>query len=119
MLLGAPLLLLIAVGSVWITIAWLFARVPGLVYDFAPWQRSALHLLYEGFVTPIANKFIVPLLLALAFAFFRSPARGRASTWRAPPAALAGSAAEAEAGAPAPSRPAAPPARSSRRRRKR
>jgi hypothetical protein len=70
-------------------------------------QRSALHLLYEGFVTPIANKFIVPPPLAFVF-------------WRAPSATMA-DATDSGRGAPAVRARRAPTsrARSSRRRRRR
>jgi hypothetical protein len=103
-----PRLLLLALGSVWITIAWLFARVPGLVYELAPWQHSTLHLLYEGLVTPIADEFIAPLLPMLAFL-----------TWRRPQPAVIASAASTQKAAPV-TRPLVPHrARGSRRGRKR
>jgi len=62
---GLPLLWVSALGSVWITVAWLFARVPRLVYDLSHWQSRALDLAYEGLVTSLANKFIIPVLLAV------------------------------------------------------
>lgn len=60
---GSVCLLGNALVSLWIMIAWLFARVPGLVYTLADWQLTTLHILYEGYVTPMANKLIVPLFL--------------------------------------------------------
>jgi hypothetical protein len=64
-LLGVPLLAGMAVGSLWASAAWLFARVPGLVYDASDlWFRHFLQILYEGLVTPPASKFVLPLLLA-------------------------------------------------------
>jgi hypothetical protein len=62
--LGLPLLLAAALVSVWITAAWIFMRVPDLVYPAShePW----LSFLYESWVTPLANKFILPLLLVVA-----------------------------------------------------
>jgi hypothetical protein len=62
--LGSTLLALAALASVWIIIAWIFARVPGLVYDLESWQRALLDLAYEALVTPMGNKFVLPLLLA-------------------------------------------------------
>jgi hypothetical protein len=87
--LGYATLLAIALISLWITIAWLFARVPGLVYDLSAWQGSLLHVLYEGFVTPIANKFIVPLALGVAFVSFhrRQTAQARVELPPAEPTA--------------------------------
>lgn len=107
LLTGAPILLSVALISVWIMFAWLFARVPGLVYDLTPWQSSLLHLSYEGFVTPIANKFILPLLLALGLVSLQAR-RAR------------GAVAQESAVAPQPARGAATAPRSRvRRRRKR
>jgi hypothetical protein len=62
--LGSVLLCFVALGSVWLVVAWLFARVPGLVYTLAGWQEALLRLLYEAFVTPIANKFIIAMVVA-------------------------------------------------------
>lgn len=64
-LFGLALLALLALASLWIIVAWIFAQVPGLVYDLSPLQRFALNLGYEGFVTPIGNKFVIPVVLAV------------------------------------------------------
>jgi hypothetical protein len=63
-LVGAALLALIALLAVWVIAAFLFAKVPGLVYTLTPWQHGALRLAYEGWVTPLTNKFVMPILLA-------------------------------------------------------
>jgi hypothetical protein len=62
--LGLPLLWLLALLSVWLVAVYLFAQVEGLVYSLTPGQAAVLRVLYEGWVTPLANKFIVPLVLA-------------------------------------------------------
>lgn len=62
--LAVPLLSLLAVSSVWLVAVFLFSQVEGLVYSLSPTQAALLRLGYEGWVTPLANKFIVPLLLA-------------------------------------------------------
>ncbi len=61
---GSAILAPIAFVSLWIIVAWLFARVPGLVYDLDGWQKTLLNLSYEAFVTPLGNKFVLPVLLA-------------------------------------------------------
>ena len=71
---GVPLLTGFALFAVWVIAVWLFARVPGLVYDLAPWQRDVLRLAYEGWVTPLSNKFALPILIALAFTLWPSAA---------------------------------------------
>jgi lysylphosphatidylglycerol synthetase-like protein (DUF2156 family) len=60
---GALVLLACALSSVWVIGAFLFAQVPGLVYDLSPTESSLLRLCYEGWVTPLTNKFMMPLLL--------------------------------------------------------
>jgi hypothetical protein len=63
---GSLILVGISLSSVWLIAAFLFAQVPGLVYELSPAESSLLRLLYEGWITPLSNKFIVPLLLAYA-----------------------------------------------------
>jgi hypothetical protein len=83
LLAGTTILTLIALLSVYLIAVFLFAKVPGLVYTLAPWQSSALRVAYEGWVTPLSNKFVLPLLLAAALlAWFGSRAESRASTQR-------------------------------------
>jgi hypothetical protein len=82
--LGTPLVLLNAVGSVWLTALWVFTRLKTPVYVFSPWQRSLVDFAYEGLVTPLGNKLIFSflvafLLFALADATQSSRARHPAS----------------------------------------
>lgn len=75
---GLVALLAAAIGSVWLTAAWLFARVPGLVYDFSTFQLGLLDFGYETFVTPLGNKLVLPILLAgalFSWGVSRAPAR--------------------------------------------
>lgn len=73
---GALVLLVLALASVWLVAAFLFAQVPGLVYELSPLESSLLRVLYEGWVTPLSNKFMVPLLLGYAlFAWQRAKLR--------------------------------------------
>ena len=66
LLIGSAVLITLAALSVVITAAWAFTHAssgpPGV--ELPVWVGSALTLLY-GFVTPLANKFIVPLVLAV------------------------------------------------------
>jgi hypothetical protein len=71
LLVGSALLGLIALVSVWVIIAWIFARVPGLVYDLESWERTLLDLSYEAFVTPMGNKFVLPLILAVGLVLWQ------------------------------------------------
>lgn len=82
---GLPVLLLSALGSFWTIVVWLFSQVPGLVYDLGPTERAALRLLYEGYVTPIANKVIVPLLLAAALVLVEQARKPQAAVAPAAP----------------------------------
>jgi hypothetical protein len=69
---GTSILVLIALLSVYLIAVFLFAKVPGLVYTLSPWQSSALRVAYEGWVTPLTNKFVLPLLLAAALLAWQS-----------------------------------------------
>lgn len=74
---GAPVVVLVAAASVWITVAWLFARVPGLVYQLSPAWQTALDVGYEAFVTSIGNKYVIPLILAAALVVWQLRAERR------------------------------------------
>jgi hypothetical protein len=71
---GAGVITIVALASLWIIVAWLFARVPGLVYELSPFQQHTLDFAYEAFVTSIGLKFVIPLLLAAALVLWQ---RGR------------------------------------------
>ncbi|MFT3927726.1 MAG: hypothetical protein QM778_34685 [Myxococcales bacterium] len=63
--LGLPVLAMSALVCVWITAAWVFSRVPDLVYPAS--QAAWVAWLYESWVTPLANKFLLPLALMALF----------------------------------------------------
>lgn len=84
---GGICLLVSALGSLWVLVVWVFARVPGLVYTLEAWQSTALDMLYEGYVTPMANKLIVPLVLAASLVGWQGARQERAVVAAAPLAA--------------------------------
>jgi hypothetical protein len=63
---GVPILLSFSIASLWVNAAWLFAQVPGLVYQLSAVQRGLLDFAYEGLVTPLGNRLILPLIVAAA-----------------------------------------------------
>jgi hypothetical protein len=63
LLVGVPMLIALALSTVWLTAAFLFAQVPGLVYTLSPVESGLLRLGYEGFATPLTTKFMLSLLL--------------------------------------------------------
>lgn len=64
LLLGIPIVVSIALASVYLIAVFVFARVAGLIYTLEPWQDSVLRVVYEGWVTPLTNKFVMPMLIA-------------------------------------------------------
>jgi hypothetical protein len=78
---GLLALIVVAHASVWITVSWLFARVPGLVYDLSGFESALLAFAYEALVTSPANKFVCPILLAAALVVWQ---RSRALSRRIP-----------------------------------
>jgi hypothetical protein len=70
---GIPLVLAAAVAAVATTATWLFSQVPGLVYAGTAAQRTAIELAYRALVVPTANRFILPLLLAIALVIWQFP----------------------------------------------
>jgi hypothetical protein len=64
--LGAVLLVASALLSAWLTAAWLFARVPGLVYELTELEQSMLNFGYEAWVTALGNRYLAPIVLAVA-----------------------------------------------------
>lgn len=87
--LGAVLLLASALLSAWLTVAWLFARVPGLIYELSDVEQSTLSFGYEAWVTALGNRFIAPIVissaLVLALMGGDSPASPAAPQPKQPP----------------------------------
>jgi len=65
-LFGASMLAAFAVGSLGWTAAWVFMRVPGLVYTPGAAATRLVHLVYEGLVAPPSAKLLLPVALAFA-----------------------------------------------------
>ncbi len=63
--------MLLAIANVWMIAAWLFARVPGLIYDPSAWQRTMLDFGYEALVTSLATKFIAPVGVTIAIVMWQ------------------------------------------------
>jgi hypothetical protein len=55
-----------ALACVWLTAAWVFASVPGLVYTLDPALHAALHTTYGALVGPPSARYWVGLIVALA-----------------------------------------------------
>lgn len=78
--LGFWLLIGAALLSVWLMVAWLFALVPGLVYDLSAFERLALDFGYEALVTALGNRYITPLVIAVVLILSLSPKTERTLT---------------------------------------
>ncbi len=89
LLVGLPILITLALSTVWLTAVFLFARVPELVYSLSPLESALLRVGYEGFATPLTTKFMLPLLLAYGLFVWQSRRASSEATVRAPSALLA------------------------------
>src|SRR5262249_2590202 len=59
---GVPVLLAVALGSVWVTLALIFARVPEVGFAPGPLGERALELAADGLVGQLGLKFALPLV---------------------------------------------------------
>jgi hypothetical protein len=86
LLCGLPLVLGAVLASLWLTFAWIFARVPGLVYSLTPLQEAALHAAHEGLLSHLGVRLLLPLLLAVGLASWQLTLESRAAARRSTPA---------------------------------
>lgn len=69
---GGAILMFAALASSWLLSAWLFARVPGLVYDLSSFEARALGFGYEAWATALGNRFVAPVFVGAALVLLLS-----------------------------------------------
>jgi hypothetical protein len=63
--LGFPLALVLCLGSLYVTICWLFAYQAPRIFPLSPGMLTLLDTVVGTFLMPTATRFIVPLLIAI------------------------------------------------------
>jgi hypothetical protein len=63
---GCALLISAALLSIWLIAAWLFARIPGLVYELSGLEQRMLRFGYEAWVSAIGSRVVAPIVVSAA-----------------------------------------------------